>query len=54
MSDGRHPAAAVIDEKEGVQHIFVYMGSPAGPAGIFHLKRTLDTDKLSAFLMESK
>ena len=54
MSDGCHPAAAVIDEEEGVQHIFVYMGNPAGPAGIFHLKRTLDTDKLSAFLMESK
>ena len=54
MCDGCHPAAAVIDEKEGVQHIFVYLGSPAAPAGIFHLKRTLETDKLSAFLMESK
>ena len=53
MSDGCHPGAAVIDEKEGVQHIFVYMGSPAAPAGIFHLKRTLETDKLSDFLMES-
>ena len=53
MSDGCHPAAAVIDEKEGVQHIFVYMGCPAGPAGIFHLKRTLETSRLSAFLTES-
>ena len=52
MSDGCHPAAAVIDEKEGVQHVFVYMGSPSGPAGVFHLKRTLDTPKLAAFLKE--
>ena len=52
MADGCHPAAAVIDEKEGVQHVFVYLGSPAGPAGIFHLKRTLDTPKLAAFLKE--
>jgi hypothetical protein len=54
MCDGCHPAGAVIDEEEGVQHIFVYMGCPAGPAGIFYLKRTLETDKLSDFLMESK
>jgi hypothetical protein len=52
MGDGCHPAAAVIDEKEREQHIFVYMGSPSGPAGIFHLKRTLDTPKLAAFLKE--
>lgn len=53
MSDGCHPAAAVIDEKERVQHIFVYLGSPSGPAGIFHLRRTLDTPRLAAFLKES-
>ena len=52
MSDGCHPAAAVIDEAEGVQHVFVYMGSPSGPSGIFHLKRTLDTHRLSTFLKE--
>ena len=52
MGDGCHPAAAVIDEQQGVQHVFVYMGHPAGPAGIFHLKRTLDTVKLAAFLRE--
>ena len=52
MCDGCHPAAAVIDQDAGVQHIFVYMGSPSGPAGIFHLKRTLDTPRLAAFLQE--
>ena len=52
MSDGCHPAAAVIDPQERVQHIFIYLGSPSGPAGIFHLKRTLDTPKLAEFLKE--
>ena len=50
FGDGCHPAAAVIDETEGVQHVFVYLGGVKGPAGIFHLKRTLDTPKLAAFL----
>ena len=50
FGDGLHPAAAVIDTQQGVQHIFVYMGSWMGPAGIFHLTRTLDTAKLAAFL----
>ena len=50
FGDGCHPAASVIDEKEGVQHIFVYMGRQTGPSGIFHLTRTLDTPKLAAFL----
>ena len=49
-SDGFHPAAAVIDRKRGVQHIFIYVGHPHGPAGVFRLSRTLDTQKLAAFL----
>ncbi len=49
-ADGFHPASAVIDEKRGVQHIFIYAGHPNGPAGVFRITRTLDTPKLSAFL----
>ena len=44
--DGMHPGAAIMDEKAGVQHIFFYAGKPQGPAGIFRLTRTLDTEKL--------
>ena len=49
-ADGYHPAAAVIDRKRGVQHIFIYSGHPDGPSGVFRLTRTLDTPKLAAFL----
>jgi len=49
-ADGFHPAAAVIDRKRGVQHIFLYSGHPDGPAGVFRMTRTLDTPKLAAFL----
>ena len=45
-SDGMHPGAAVIDEKAGVQHIFIYAGSAKGPAGIFRVTRTLNTADL--------
>ena len=44
--DGMHPGAAILDEMAGVQHIFFYAGKPQGPAGIFRLTRTLDTEKL--------
>ena len=53
-ADGFHPAAAVLDARRGVQHIFVYAGHPNGPAGIFRISRTLDTPKLKAALRESK
>ena len=49
-ADGFHPAGAVIDEKRGVQHIFIYTGHPNGPAGVFRLTRTLNTPKLAALL----
>lgn len=53
--DGMHPVGSVIDEKRGVQHIFIYSGdrahggNPAAPntgrTGIFRITRTLDTEK---------
>jgi hypothetical protein len=49
-ADGFHPAGAVIDEKRGVQHLFIYSGHANGPAGVFRITRTLDTTKLSAAL----
>jgi hypothetical protein len=49
-ADGFHPAGAVLDEKLGVQHLFIYSGHPNGPAGVFRVTRTLDTPKLSAML----
>ena len=52
--DGMHPGAAIVDEKNGVQHIFVYIGSPLGPSGIFRITRSLDTQRLSAFLENAR
>ncbi len=49
-ADGFHPAGAVIDEKRGLQHIFIYTGHPNGPAGVFRVTRTLETSKLLEFL----
>jgi len=49
-ADGFHPAGGVIDEKRGVQHLFIYSGHPNGPAGVFRITRTLDTPKLNAAL----
>ena len=44
--DAAHPGGAVIDEAEGVQHIFIYCGRYATPTGIYRISRTLDTHKL--------
>ena len=49
-ADGFHTGGAVVDAKRGVQHIFFYSGHPGGPAGVFRLTRTLDTQKLAEFL----
>ncbi len=49
-ADGFHPAAAVIDEARGVQHLFIYTGHPNGPAGVFRITRTLDTESLRKFM----
>jgi hypothetical protein len=53
-ADGFHPAAAVIDGKRGVQHVFIYSGHPNGPAGVFRVTRTLDTPNLSVFLQSGE
>ena len=53
ISDGFHPAGGVIDAKNGVQHIFIYVGHPNGPAGTFRITRTLETSKLAEFLGDS-
>jgi hypothetical protein len=50
--DGMHPAGSIIDEKRGVQHIFIYRGDRshsgpnAGKTGVFRISRTLDTGRL--------
>jgi hypothetical protein len=49
--DGMHPGGAVIDRERGMQHIFIYLGFPEGPAGAFRLSRTLDTDALREYLI---
>ena len=49
-ADGFHPAAAIIDARRGVQHIFIYVGHPNGPAGVFRITRTLDTQQLVRFV----
>jgi hypothetical protein len=36
-----------------VQHIFIYIGHPNGPAGVFRITRTLNTPKLKQHLAES-
>lgn len=52
--DGMHPAGTVIDERQGVEHVFFYAGDrahggdgapPTGRTGIFRLSRTLDTKR---------
>jgi len=52
--DGLHPGAAVIDTNAEVQHIFIYAGAPAGPAGIFRLTRTLDTSRVVILLRKPR
>jgi hypothetical protein len=51
-ADGFHPAGAVVDERRGMQHIFVYAGHPNGPAGVYRITRTLDTPKLTSVLKQ--
>ena len=49
-ADGFHPAGAVVDIKRGLQHVFIYVGHPNGPAGVFRITRSLSTPKLAEFL----
>lgn len=52
-ADGFHPAGAVIDRQNGLQHIFIYSGHPNGPTGVFRLTRTLDTPALVAWTQKT-
>lgn len=52
--DAAHPGGAVIDEDEGVQHIFIYCGRYSTPTGIFRISRTLDTDKLRQAMSQQR
>lgn len=48
--DGMHPAGGVVDIKNNMHHIFVYIGYYDGPSGIFRMSISLDTPKLGEFL----
>ena len=50
--DAAHPGGAVMDEENGVQHIFVYCGKYATPSGIFRISRTMETNKLREAVAE--
>ena len=58
--DGMHPSGTVVDEKNGVQHIFIYGGDRAhgegapetGKTGVFRITRTLDTKRWRAMAAE--
>lgn len=52
--DAAHPGGAVMDEENGVQHIFIYCGRYATPTGIYKITRTLDTDKLRKVMIQSE
>jgi hypothetical protein len=42
--DGMHPGGSIVDTTRGRQHIFIYAGVRASPAGIYRVSRPLDTD----------
>lgn len=50
--DGLHPGGSVLDFERGLQHIFVYAGWRRGPASIYRISRTLDTDLWFAAVAE--
>lgn len=41
--DGFHPGGSVIDEKNGMHHMFIYVGKYNDHANTYRLSRTLDT-----------
>jgi hypothetical protein len=48
---GMYPVSSIIDEKEGVQKIYIFAGDEyPSRAGIFEVKRTLETGILSSFI----
>lgn len=50
--DAAHPGGAVIDQENGVQHIFIYCGRYSTPSGVYRISRTLDTDKLREIMSQ--
>lgn len=46
--DGVHPAGGVLDLERNEQHLYIYLGFYAGPAGVYKITRTLDTPRLAA------
>ncbi len=52
--DGLHPGGSLVDEKNGVQRIFVYAGWRRSPSGIFCITRSLDTERLRAALLNAQ
>lgn len=52
--DAAHPGGAVMDEANGVQHIFIYCGQYSTPTGIYRITRTLDTGKLRKTMVQSE
>ncbi len=51
--DAAHPAGAVVDVAQGVQHVFIYCGTFGTPTAIYRITRTLDTAKLSPLLRQT-
>jgi len=49
--DGMHPGGSVVDAAAGFQYVYVYLGYFPGPAGVFQVRRTLDTNALREFLL---
>jgi len=49
--DGMCPGGTVVDVESGMQYVYVYLGHFTGPAGIFQLRRSLDTERLRAHLL---
>lgn len=45
--DAAHPGGAVMDAQNGVQHIFIYCGQYATPAGVYRITRDMNTKKLN-------
>ncbi|MDR2674474.1 MAG: hypothetical protein LBC18_06295, partial [Opitutaceae bacterium] len=41
--DGYHPGGSVVDEKNGMHHLFIYVGKYTTHANVYRVSRTLDT-----------
>lgn len=49
--DGMHPAGSFIDRETNEHVMLIYLGYYHGPAGIFQIRRSLDTSRLRAHAM---